>query len=252
MKLDLPSISQVHPRGQDPVPYSESLQRQSYMPGERLPSLASLPPGQAYSPGTSSPRVSSIASSHASHADSQSSFTSAPSSLGPKTPSPTFPIHAITGPATTIATYDAMNQGQPDMYYQHMSAPQPHTPQPVTSGAMSHYPQPQPQLLHPGPSQYGHPPAYNGYGYTNGLTSPPAAPVSNQMGPQPNVLPLPGGNPQGGVQHSYGGYDTTGQVSPAGMKPRVTATLWEDEGSLCFQVEARGICVARREGTQEP
>jgi protein SOK2 len=32
------------------------------------------------------------------------------------------------------------------------------------------------------------------------------------------------------------------------MKPRVTATLWEDEGSLCFQVEARGICVARREG----
>jgi len=31
------------------------------------------------------------------------------------------------------------------------------------------------------------------------------------------------------------------------MKPRVTATLWEDEGSLCFQVEARGICVARRE-----
>lgn len=31
------------------------------------------------------------------------------------------------------------------------------------------------------------------------------------------------------------------------MKPRVTATLWEDEGSLCFQVEAKGICVARRE-----
>jgi protein SOK2 len=31
------------------------------------------------------------------------------------------------------------------------------------------------------------------------------------------------------------------------MKPRVTATLWEDEGSLCFQVEANGVCVARRE-----
>lgn len=136
-----------------------------------------------------------------------------------------------------------MNQGQPDMYYQHMSAPQPHTPQTVTSGAMSHYPQQQPQLLHPGPSQYGHPPPYNSYGYANGLTSPPAG----QPVPQPNVLPLPGGNPQGGVQHSYSGYDTTGQVSPAGMKPRVTATLWEDEGSLCFQVEARGICVARRE-----
>lgn len=44
-------------------------------------------------------------------------------------------------------------------------------------------------------------------------------------------------------------YDTTGQIAPPGMKPRVTATLWEDEGSLCFQVEAKGVCVARREGT---
>ncbi|KKF92291.1 Cell pattern formation-associated protein stuA [Ceratocystis platani] len=41
--------------------------------------------------------------------------------------------------------------------------------------------------------------------------------------------------------------DTTGQIAPPGMKPRVTATLWEDEGSVCFQVEAKGICVARRE-----
>jgi enhanced filamentous growth protein 1 len=31
----------------------------------------------------------------------------------------------------------------------------------------------------------------------------------------------------------------------------VTATLWEDEGSLCFQVEAKGVCVARREGMFE-
>ena len=43
-------------------------------------------------------------------------------------------------------------------------------------------------------------------------------------------------------------FDTTGQVAPPGMKPRVTATLWEDEGTLCFQVEAKGVCVARREG----
>jgi enhanced filamentous growth protein 1 len=47
------------------------------------------------------------------------------------------------------------------------------------------------------------------------------------------------------TQHQF---DTTGQVAPPGMKPRVTATLWEDEGSLCFQVEAKGVCVARREG----
>jgi protein SOK2 len=42
--------------------------------------------------------------------------------------------------------------------------------------------------------------------------------------------------------------DTTGQVAPQGVKPRVTATLWEDEGTLCFQVDVRGTCVARREG----
>lgn len=68
-----------------------------------------------------------------------------------------------------------------------------------------------------------------------------------------------------GAPHSYGPangagghpypsqhtFDQTGQIAPPGMKPRVTATLWEDEGSLCFQVEAKGVCVARREGTFE-
>jgi hypothetical protein len=42
--------------------------------------------------------------------------------------------------------------------------------------------------------------------------------------------------------------DTTGQVAPPGCKPRVTATLWEEEGTLCFQVESSTVCVARREG----
>jgi len=59
---------------------------------------------------------------------------------------------------------------------------------------------------------------------------------------QPNPPPPPGGNQQ--FQQAF---DTTGQIAPHGMKPRVTATLWEDEGSLCFQVEANGVCVARRE-----
>ncbi|KAN0095344.1 apses domain containing protein [Hyaloscypha variabilis] len=52
---------------------------------------------------------------------------------------------------------------------------------------------------------------------------------------------------QGGyAQHEVVG-DTTGQVAPPGVKPRVTATLWEDEGTLCFQVDVKGTCVARRE-----
>ncbi|KAK7415406.1 hypothetical protein QQX98_005946 [Neonectria punicea] len=215
------------------------------MSSERLPSLPLPPPGQAYSSGTSSPRVSSIGSLNGS----QSSFTSATSSIGPKTPSPTLPVNAITGPSTSISSYDAMNQPEQPLYYpQHMSAGPGPSNQTVTSGGMSHYPQHQPPLLQPGPAQYSAPAPYSQYGYANGLTSPPTAPpsVSNPMGGQ-NVLPLPGVGAQGQMQSGYQGFDTTGQQPPPGMKPRVTATLWEDEGSLCFQVEARGICVARRE-----
>ncbi|KAK3989279.1 hypothetical protein QBC44DRAFT_87912 [Cladorrhinum sp. PSN332] len=141
-----------------------------------------------------------------------------------------------------------MNQGGTEMYYPqppHMSAGQPPAPQTVTS----HYAHQQPPVLQPGPGQYSQAPYASHYAYGNGLTSPPTGPpVSNGMGTG-TVLPLPGGvNQQGMSSGSYTpGYDTTGQIAPPGMKPRVTATLWEDEGSLCFQVEARGICVARRE-----
>ena len=53
---------------------------------------------------------------------------------------------------------------------------------------------------------------------------------------------------QGGYAQQEMVGDTTGQVAPPGVKPRVTATLWEDEGTLCFQVDVKGTCVARREG----
>lgn len=142
------------------------------------------------------------------------------------------------------------------MYYpQHISAGQAPPPQTTTSSGMGHYPQhhqqhQQPPLLQPGPGQYP-PPAgpYSQYGYGNGLTSPQSAghQVPGSMGGPGNVLPLPGMP----AQQGYGpqqGFDLTGQIAPPGMKPRVTATLWEDEGSLCFQIEAKGVCVARREG----
>ncbi|KAJ2896415.1 apses-domain-containing protein [Zalerion maritima] len=139
-----------------------------------------------------------------------------------------------------------MNQQAPDMYYQgHMSQGQPQPPQTVTSGALASYHQQAP-VMHPGPGQYSQP-SYQPYPYS-GLTSPSAvSQVSNPMNPGSTVLPLPA-HPQavGGAPGQFA-FDTTGQIAPPGMKPRVTATLWEDEGSLCFQVEARGICVARRE-----
>ncbi|KAI7902976.1 transcription regulator HTH, apses-type DNA-binding domain-containing protein [Cokeromyces recurvatus] len=30
-------------------------------------------------------------------------------------------------------------------------------------------------------------------------------------------------------------------------RPKLTTTLWEDEGTICYQVDANGICVARRQ-----
>ncbi|RDW61992.1 hypothetical protein BP6252_11425 [Coleophoma cylindrospora] len=95
-------------------------------------------------------------------------------------------------------------------------------------------------------------PAPRPYGiYSNGLQPPstffPQAQSSIEA--QKNVLPCPASTSDPaelGFPISQG-YDTTGQTAPPGMKPRVTATLWEDEGSLCFQVEAKGNCVARRE-----
>lgn len=47
---------------------------------------------------------------------------------------------------------------------------------------------------------------------------------------------------------SRGIHDPAGQQCPPGGKPRVSTTIWEDEGTLCFQVEARQVTVARREG----
>ncbi|ORY78645.1 transcription regulator HTH, apses-type DNA-binding domain-containing protein, partial [Protomyces lactucae-debilis] len=42
-------------------------------------------------------------------------------------------------------------------------------------------------------------------------------------------------------------FDPTGQQCPPGGRPRVSTTIWEDEGTLCFQVEALQVTVARRE-----
>lgn len=46
-------------------------------------------------------------------------------------------------------------------------------------------------------------------------------------------------------------FDPTGQQCPPGGRPRVSTTIWEDEGTLCFQVEALQVTVARREGMMD-
>ncbi|KAI9281038.1 transcription regulator HTH, apses-type DNA-binding domain-containing protein [Sporodiniella umbellata] len=34
---------------------------------------------------------------------------------------------------------------------------------------------------------------------------------------------------------------------PLATRPRLTTTLWKDEGTVCYQMDIRGICVARRQ-----
>lgn len=96
------------------------------------------------------------------------------------------------------------------------------------------------------PSQMLHNPAYEPthdaanratYGYM-------PAPIQAS---QPHV---PSQSPHFPVPLARGPHDNTGQSCPPGGRPRVSTTIWEDEGTLCFQVEAKQVTVARREGRQ--
>ena len=117
-------------------------------------------------------------------------------------------------------------------------------PQTVASSGNIDYPEHQQStLLQPVSAQYSLDE------YSNGLMSPQTAEHEvTDSGDHGNASQLPGMSTSGQVHLSKPVFDTTGQVAPPGMKARVTATLWEDEGSWCFQVEARSVCVSRREG----
>jgi hypothetical protein len=104
------------------------------------------------------------------------------------------------------------------------------------SGQQQPYPHPQ-QLPYPQPHyDHGMP-----YGQPQSPQSPHYPPPQTvQLPPMSTAVP----------QHYNVPYtmDTTGQVPPPGMRPRLTTSIFEEEGSLCFQVDVNGICVARREG----
>ncbi|KAE8144138.1 hypothetical protein BDV25DRAFT_113483 [Aspergillus avenaceus] len=175
-----------------------------------------------------------------------------------------------------------MSHTQPymDVHSSHLSSTQPYVTQSAATGGIPHYPHyhQQPPVLQPASTTYGPASSYSQYAYHGGVGSsqpgpqPPTTSMSSQVPAQ--LLPLPGRfiptEPFQGTNHivsavashpvtapGYGNntgtplqgyvYDATGQIAPPGAKPRVTATLWEDEGSLCYQVEAKGVCVARRE-----
>lgn len=48
---------------------------------------------------------------------------------------------------------------------------------------------------------------------------------------------------------NYGNYGNSNNVVIPSPRPKITTNVWEDEGTNCFQVDAKGICVARRQGS---
>lgn len=60
-------------------------------------------------------------------------------------------------------------------------------------------------------------------------------------------------SPPSSHSHQHGGYSPYAMSSNTNRhslvaRPKLTTTLWEDEGTICYQVDANGICVARRQG----
>lgn len=47
---------------------------------------------------------------------------------------------------------------------------------------------------------------------------------------------------------NYTGYNRISGRNKPINRARLTTTLWEDENTICYQVDCRGICVARRQG----
>lgn len=68
----------------------------------------------------------------------------------------------------------------------------------------------------------------------------------------PPLPPSPSSSFMTGARPGYGGPTNFGPTSSSipGLpmqRSKLTTTLWEDEGTLCYQVDAKSVCVARRQ-----
>lgn len=267
VNLELPSIiQQFQPRGLDDTFWAntEAAARNDYAPSVSFPSKSSSASDVSSPRGTSFSNSSVVPGSAASLTSYSSGGSFRSREDSPRARPPTSDNRVLQQYPTNNYQYHpylqqrdmSMTQGygsvQPHHGYasshhqqQPMATPLAHTPTSVSSYS-SHYQHPV-ALLQPSINSYS--PNYTHFPHSYGtpVTSPPSAGAHGHGHghyAQPTItLPAPNTAPV----ENPGVTDATGQSAPPGMKPKVTATLWEDEGTLCFQVEARGICVARRE-----
>nr|POE93427.1 cell pattern formation-associated protein stua [Quercus suber] len=267
-QLALPPLSEIQARGNDGqwgqapyVPHS-AYERAGYPQDVQqqvaVSSVGSSPRAGSFSGSSVVPQSYDSNTSYASSVDGNklaSLQTPSPEQISyPQSgiPAPSSQHYAYPGQPPPPQSYSSMNQPQP-----YMDVSQSHAPPPGPAPSIPHYSgYGQPQALQPAPHSYA-PTSYSGYSYGPSMAPisaghPVTSSIGGQMIPQ-STLPLPAmgsSGPPAGAPQNQGfspAFDTSGQIAPHGMKPRVTATLWEDEGSLCFQVEANGVCVARRE-----
>lgn len=79
------------------------------------------------------------------------------------------------------------------------------------------------------------------------VSSQSGAPVASSATTAPlSVPPLPAKASLSSDTLASGGNSSVGQYQPPGIRPRVTTTMWEDEKTLCYQVDANNVSVVRR------
>jgi protein SOK2 len=218
VKLELPSISSVHPRDPADPWYTPQYTPKAALPIERLPTLPQLH-YSSFSGGPStdsSPRGDSISGGSVASTNTSYAASLHGQPAGFKTPSPEQKPHSLShdgqplheqfhqsspygtqnSPSYPSAGYTSMNQMQSyaDVHPPHMSAATAHAPTSGPPAGLSHYSYPpQSSMLQAGP-QYGSAPSqYASYGYGNGVPSqlPASSSMNSSMVPS-TPLQLPG------------------------------------------------------------
>lgn len=64
----------------------------------------------------------------------------------------------------------------------------------------------------------------------------------------PPPLPPPSRHSGFGPYSALSNNNTLPHMPVPMQRPKLTTTVWEDEGTLCYQVDAKSVCVARRQG----
>ncbi|KAH3662406.1 hypothetical protein OGAPHI_005658 [Ogataea philodendri] len=91
-------------------------------------------------------------------------------------------------------------------------------------------------------------PLYSGYQRPGSTTSSLPLPPASSINPssKPSVSSSTGSHSRNSSVNYPPVSPSVGQVQPPGIRPKITTTMWEDEKTLCYQVEANGVSVVRR------